>query len=271
MKVDAIDHVHIFVKDIRKAMHLFGALSGSEYMEPMVFEQYGFQFSTNQVGLELNQPIGTDNPVAKAIANGGGGLTTIAFGVKNLDQRIAEAEALGLKMVSRIGYPDMEDQAQFDPKDSFGTQIELNERLKGYAALNRPVDAFHQSVDHVRIGVRNLEKAIDFFMALTGSPFSSPVTSGEAKVRTSINGLGLDLTQPMSLDSATARRLAKRGEGAFGIALKVRSIEEGIARAQSVGLRLVSRASYEDWYFEAQFDPKDSFGVMVEVVENRRR
>ena len=104
MKVDAIDHIHITAKDIQKAMRLFGALSGFEYPEPMVFEQYGIQFAWNHVGLDLTQPIVTDNPIAKEVPRTGEGFTGIAFGVKNLDERIAEAEALGLRMVSRINH-----------------------------------------------------------------------------------------------------------------------------------------------------------------------
>lgn len=44
MKVEAIDHVHIMVKSIRKAMRLLDVLSGFEYPEPMAYEDHGYQF-----------------------------------------------------------------------------------------------------------------------------------------------------------------------------------------------------------------------------------
>jgi len=265
MKVEAIDHVHINVKDIKKAMRLFTALTGSEYQEPMVINETHSLFAFNDLGLYLNQPMSEESPNARWIAKRGEGLAAISFGVKNLDERIVEAEALGLKLVSRIGYEGMEDQAQFHPEDTFGVQIELDERLSGYPP--RPVDAFHQGVDHIHIYVKDVDKAVDLFTALTGYEFHAPVTVDEVQLKATSNALGLDLLQPISPDSPIARVLTRRGEGAHAMAFKASNVEEGIAKAQSAGLTLVGQTGYEGMMRQAQFHPKDTFGLMIEFAE----
>jgi 4-hydroxyphenylpyruvate dioxygenase-like putative hemolysin len=198
-------------------------------------------------------------------------LAAIAFGVSNLDDRIAEAEALGLKMVSRIGYKGVEDQAQFHPKDTFGVQIELNERLEGFSSVSeRPVDAFQQGIDHVHVYVQDIERAIDLFIALTGYEFHAPISVDEARLKAASNALGLDLLQPTSSDSPIAKTIAIRGEGAHSIAFKATSVEEGIKKAQSAGLTLLSQIVYEGMFKQVQFHPKDSFGIMIEFAERIR-
>ena len=129
MKVEAIDHIHINVKDIRSAMRMFKVLTGSEYQEPMVIKETQSLFAFNDLGLFLNQPMSEESPNARWIAKRGEGLAAISFGVKNLDERIAEAQALGLKLVSQKGYEGMMRQAQFHPRGTFGLMIEFAERI----------------------------------------------------------------------------------------------------------------------------------------------
>lgn len=265
MQIETIDHIHINVKDLQKATRLFATLTGFDYPEPMTIEETQMRIAWNRVGIELQEPISEDSPVAQAIAKRGEGIVTISFGVADIEAGIKRAEALGLRLVSRIGYEGVEAQAQFHPKDSFGVMVEFVERLKGYP--DRPVDAFHQTVDHMHIFVKDLDKAIKFFSALTGTVFTAPVTTDAVKVKTAINSLGLDLTQPTSPDSPAARLIEKRGEGAHGLAFRVPKLADGIARARNSGLEPVSQIGYEGVLKQAQFHPKNSFGVMVEFVE----
>jgi hypothetical protein len=51
------------------------------------------------------------------------------------------------------------------------------------------------------------------------------------------------------------------------MAFKASNVEEGIAKAQSAGLTLVSQTGYEGMMRQAQFHPKDTFGVMIEFAE----
>jgi len=265
MRVAAIDHIHVNVQNLDRAIGLFTALTGSQYAAAIDIEETRSRYAWNDAGVDLNHPTSPDSAVAKWIATRGEGVSTIAFGVGGMHDRIAEAEAIGLRLVSRIGYEGVEDQAQFHPKDAFGVQVELLERLAGYP--ERPVDAFHQVVDHVHVYVEDLSKAVALFTSLTGHEFSAPVATDEIQARSSINALGLDVIQPTSPDSPIARAIQRRGEGVHAVALRTASIEAGIARAQSAGLKLISQIGYEGVLKQAQFHPRDSFGVMVEFVE----
>jgi hypothetical protein len=51
------------------------------------------------------------------------------------------------------------------------------------------------------------------------------------------------------------------------MAFKVSNIEKGIAKAQYAGLTLVSQTGYEGMMRQAQFHPKDTFGIMIEFAE----
>ena len=93
------------------------------------------------------------------------------------------------------------------------------------------------------------------------------MTIDAAKVRTAINSLGLDLTQPTAADSPVAQVIERRGEGAHGLALKIPRLADGIAKARDSGLEQISQVGYDGVLKQAQFHPKDSFGVMLEFVE----
>lgn len=268
MKVNAIDHIHINVRDLERAIRLFTELTGHEYPEPLVIEDLKMRIAWNWAGIELQEPVSADSPVAKSIDTWGEGIATLSFGITDIETRVHEAEALGLRLVSRIG-ADYELQAQFHPKESFGVMLELVERLEGYAEayLPRPVDSFHEIVDHVHIYVRDLTKSTALFAALTDTEFSAPVIIDEIGARTATSALGIELIQPTVSDSPIARTIERLGEGVHAIALKVDNLEDGISKAQVAGLKLVSQVNHERQVRQAQFAPQDSFGVMVEFVE----
>ena len=268
MKVDVIDHMHINVRDLDKAVRLFTALTGHEYPEPLVIEEVKMRIAWNRPGIEIAEPVSPDSPVAKTIDERGEGIIALSLRINDIESRVRDAEALGLRVVSRIG-AEFELQAQLHPKESFGVMVELVEILEGFP--ERPMDAFHQSVDHIHIYVRNLEKAIELFSALTDTEFSTPVIIDEIKARTASNALGIVLTQPTDQVSPIARVIEKRGEGFRAIAFKVTSLEDGISNAEASGLKLVSQNSCDGRGRQAQFDPEDAFGVVVELVERPQK
>jgi len=266
MKVNAVDHVHLNVRDLGSAVPLFTALTGCPYPDPIVIDELKARMVWNWAGLELMEPMSGDSPIARAIDRNGEGVTAVCFGVTDLESSIREAERTGLRVVSRIGAEGVEAQVQFHPRDSFGVMIELVQRLEGYPE-DRPVDAFHHVIDHIHVYVKDLSRAAALFSGLTGSEFRSPVSVPEIEALTAIDPLGLDLVQPTAPESPIARHIARRGEGVAAVSFRVSDIEAGIARAEATGLRLISRIGYPGAMKQAQFHPRDSFGVMVELSE----
>lgn len=123
-----------------------------------------------------------------------------------------------------------------------------------------------EKLDHVHIYVKSVEKAKTFFSSLFGTSFSDTIVEENMKVRTVIDSLGLELIEAASQDSPVAKIIAKRGEGIAALSFKVSDLEAAIQELQNKGLRLVSRVKLGSLK-EAQFHPKDSYGVMIELCE----
>jgi len=140
MKVEGIDHIHIYVKDLEAATKLLSNILGSHFVGPMEFQTVRTAF--DDMGFEVIQPKTPDDPRAKFIEEHGEGIGAIGLKVPNVDEAAAELEAKGVKIIRRRGGPDRDVQIILtDPKSAFGVQIELveyqNTRGVLWANLNK--------------------------------------------------------------------------------------------------------------------------------------
>jgi methylmalonyl-CoA/ethylmalonyl-CoA epimerase len=120
-----------------------------------------------------------------------------------------------------------------------------------------------EKIDHVAILVKDLEKAGNFFANLLGLEFTGPSEHKEADVRSLMSTVGIELVTPLSPNGPVARTLDRRGEGLAGLILKVSSLKEALADMESHGLKPVRRPAAH----VAQFHPKDTYGVLIELTE----
>jgi hypothetical protein len=111
------------------------------------------------------------------------------------------------------------------------------------------------------------QRAVALFSALTGWSFPAPVMIEALDATSTMSGLGLKLTQPVSAESPVARTIASLGEGIRVLALATSDLEAGIAQAQAVGLHLVGQGRATGSPREAEFDPADTFGLIVKLVK----
>jgi len=130
-----------------------------------------------------------------------------------------------------------------------------------------------EGIDHVHIFVKNLDNAIKFFEKALNTKFEEPMlpqnadgTSVEARI--AMNALGLELIEGTSQESPVTKFVEQRGEGLAGLSLRVTNIEEAITHLEACGLRLIRRGDFENLK-EAQFHPKDSFGLVLEISERK--
>jgi methylmalonyl-CoA epimerase len=123
-----------------------------------------------------------------------------------------------------------------------------------------------EKIDHVHVYVKDLERAKNFFEDIFGTKFSEPIIAEPFQVKSRIDPLGLELLEATSPESPIARHIEKRGEGIVAIAVKVPDIEAAIQELEAKGLRLVGRIQLGG-IKEAQFHPKDTYGMMVELCE----
>ena len=122
MKVEGIDHIHIYVKDLDKAAKFFGDLLESRVSDPPIIDQVKGVFLP--LGIELISSLTPDGPVARAIEAGGEGLKGISLKVPNIKEAIEEMKSKGIRQVGWAKVGKLQ-EAQFHPKDTFGVMIEL--------------------------------------------------------------------------------------------------------------------------------------------------
>ena len=123
-----------------------------------------------------------------------------------------------------------------------------------------------EKIDHVAINVKDLRKAAQFFADLLGTEFSSPAVFKELDLTSLVDPLGIELVEPLTPDGPTARAIEQRGEGISLLSLKVTNVEEAMAEMKSRGIRLVNMIDRPKMK-AAIYHPKDTFGVMIELIE----
>lgn len=126
MKVERIDRIYVYVKDLEKARRLFGDLLETEFSEPMSYKDADMTCSYSPLGLTLAEPLSPDGFVAKIIKNRGEGVAMVALKVKNLKEATAEMESRGIRRIGGFemgGYKAI----TYHPKDAFGVLLDLSE------------------------------------------------------------------------------------------------------------------------------------------------
>lgn len=123
-----------------------------------------------------------------------------------------------------------------------------------------------EKIDHVHVYVKDMKKAVAFFEAVLGSPFSEVRHNPEVQLNWRMSQTGIELLSSTSSNGIVAKFIEHKGEGLAGISLKVADIEEAVSELESYGMRVVGK--YEHGVLrEVQFHPKDFFGVAVELCE----
>ena len=126
MKVERIDHIHIYVRDLDKAVKFFSEILGTKFSQPIIVENQKLRSMLDPLGLELIESTSPEGPVAKAVELRGEGLAAISFKVPDIEEAAAELQSKGLRPVSRVEIGKVK-EVQFHPKDAHGVMIELCE------------------------------------------------------------------------------------------------------------------------------------------------
>jgi len=125
VKVDRLDFITIFVKDMPGAMKFFGEIFETDFTETWSTEM-DTRETIDSAGLNLVTPLTPDGVSAQAMAKRGEGLVSVGFKVPDLDKAIAELNSRGVRLLQRekIGTADA---ATFHPKDAYGVMLILVE------------------------------------------------------------------------------------------------------------------------------------------------
>lgn len=132
-----------------------------------------------------------------------------------------------------------------------------------------------KKIDHIAIAVTSLEESIKVYTALLGIEPELETISAE-KVNTAIydlNGVSLELIEPIGDDSPVSKFLQKRGEGLHHVCLKVENLEESIAELKEKGIDIIGEtpkigAGGKEIVF---LHPKSTGGVLFELNSDPKK
>jgi catechol 2,3-dioxygenase-like lactoylglutathione lyase family enzyme len=129
-------------------------------------------------------------------------------------------------------------------------------------------------LDHIHVFARDLDGLLKLFGRLFECEYTqqSEIESVEAYNSTmrftgATSSPYLDLFQPSTETGHAALSFKRMGEGVAVLSFGVEDLEAAAAHAESCGLRVVSRYGFPGVMSQVQFDPADTFGFQLELVQ----
>ena len=139
--IERLDHIHVTVKDIEKAMKFFSDVLGTQFIGPLdrsvdPEEPRDCLYAFDNGILELVSPKPSD-PLYKILETQGEGISHIGWKSYDIDKTTAIIESKGVKLWRKGEYHNIK-YAVFDKQDTFGVRIELvqYEDIPAVAAYN---------------------------------------------------------------------------------------------------------------------------------------
>lgn len=128
-------------------------------------------------------------------------------------------------------------------------------------------------LDHIGIAVRSLAESAEAFSALISVP-PEDIHTREVpaeKIRVAefeLEGMAIELMEPMSEDSPISGFLAKRGSGVHHLCFRTEDIEGLFTRLQSQGVQLLSDGVRQgDGYRYFFVHPESAAGILTELKQ----
>jgi len=127
-------------------------------------------------------------------------------------------------------------------------------------------------VDHIAIAVSDLDAALKTLKDAFGIEATHVEEVPSQKVKVGFIPLGytrIELVQPTSEDSATAKFIASKGEGLHHIALGTTDVAASLKKAGDAGIRLIDVEPKPGAHGTRVgfVHPKSTFGTLIELVE----
>lgn len=126
-------------------------------------------------------------------------------------------------------------------------------------------------LDHVSIGVKDMEKAKKLFLeVLGGEPLKDVGRSSEGFDWTTFNlgGKKVELVSPVVQgEGGVGRYIESHGEGYHHISISVDNLEEAIAYFEGNGIRVLAPNLEDGTWKHCYLHPKDTFGALIQVFE----
>ena len=123
-------------------------------------------------------------------------------------------------------------------------------------------------LDHIGIAVKSVAEARKFFEDTLGATFvfeAANQAAGYKLAAFDLNGLSIELLEPLGATSFLHKFLEKRGEGMHHLTFNVPDCKEKTAELKEQGVRIVDETQWSPTSFESFISPRTSHGVLIQL------
>lgn len=131
-------------------------------------------------------------------------------------------------------------------------------------------------LDHVAIGVLDLEKAKKLFIDICGGELlrdrGAQENEGFSWTTLKLGGKKLELVVPLKPgEGGVGRYIEKHGEGFHHLSISVANLNDAIAYFESKGLRVLAPSLDNPDWKHCYLHPADTFGALIQVFEENEK
>ena len=122
-------------------------------------------------------------------------------------------------------------------------------------------------LDHIGIAVRSIAEARKFFEDVLGASFmveGSNEAAGFKLAEFDLNGLTIELLDPLGANSFLHKFLEKRGEGVHHLTFNVPDSRRKAAELKEQGVRIVDETEWSPTSYEAFISPRSAHGLLIQ-------
>jgi methylmalonyl-CoA epimerase len=123
-------------------------------------------------------------------------------------------------------------------------------------------------LDHIGIAVKSLAEARKFWEEVMGARFlyghDNP-RAGYKLLEFDLNGLTVELLEPLGEDSFLHKYLEKKGEGMHHLTFALPDVKGAAADLKARDVRVVDEIEYSPTSVECFISPRSSHGVLIQL------
>ena len=238
-----IHHISIAVRSLEQSLPFYRDVLGLPVGEEVAVPDQGVRaalFPMQDGEIELLEPVDPTGGVARFLERRGEGLHHVCLETPDVAAALAHAKALDLPLIdrsSRFGLSGM--VAFLHPKASHGVLVEFAQPLTPPAHPDPPGPGVHAlGFGAVYVGVNDLLAAAAAyarnFQTSMGAIQDHP-HFGARQVVSSIGSSRIALLSPVDRASPVGCFLVERGEGLFGVCLRIRDLEAALRHLEASG------------------------------------
>ncbi len=123
-------------------------------------------------------------------------------------------------------------------------------------------------LDHIGIAVKRLAEARAFWEGVMGAKFmyeSVNPLAGYKLVELDLNGLTVELLEPLGADSFLNKYIERKGEGMHHLTFALPEVKKTASELKEHGVRVVDEIEYSPTSYECFISPRSSHGVLIQL------